>query len=58
MSPLWGPVSQKNPGLTWTLAQDVNTEISMTRQIRWGLSRGGGDEFIDPSVYKPLILDA
>lgn len=30
----------------------------MTRQIRWGLSRGGGDEFIDPSVYKPLILDA
>ena len=54
MSPWWGPVSQKDPGLTWTLAQHVNTEISMASQIRWGFSRGGGSEFIDSSVYKPL----
>lgn len=26
----------------------------MASQIRWGFSRGGGSEFIDSSVYKPL----
>lgn len=34
---------QKNPGLVWTLAEDLNVEIAMANQIRWGFgSRGGG----------------
>lgn len=30
----------------------------MASQIRWGFTRRGGREFIDPSVYKPSIFDA
>ncbi|KAJ5129529.1 uncharacterized protein N7515_005568 [Penicillium bovifimosum] len=34
---------QKNPGLVWTWAEDLNVEISMANQIRWGFaSRGTG----------------
>ena len=34
---------QKNPGLVWTWAEELNVEISMANQIRWGFSsRGGG----------------
>lgn len=34
---------QKNPGLVWTFAEELNVEISMANQIRWGFaSRGGG----------------
>ncbi|OOF94961.1 hypothetical protein ASPCADRAFT_208599 [Aspergillus carbonarius ITEM 5010] len=49
---------QKDPGLTWTFAQHLDVEISMASQIRWGFTRRGGREFIDPSVYKPSIFDA
>jgi 2,4-dienoyl-CoA reductase-like NADH-dependent reductase (Old Yellow Enzyme family) len=34
---------QKNPGLVWAWADDLNVEISMANQIRWGFaSRGTG----------------
>ena len=34
---------QKNPGLVWAFAEELNVEISMANQIRWGFgSRGGG----------------
>ncbi|KAJ5387873.1 hypothetical protein N7509_010414 [Penicillium cosmopolitanum] len=34
---------QKNPGLVWTWAEDLDVEIAMANQIRWGFSsRGGG----------------
>ncbi|KAJ5634385.1 hypothetical protein N7528_002227 [Penicillium herquei] len=34
---------QKNPGLVWTWAEELNVEIAMANQIRWGFSsRGGG----------------
>ncbi|KAJ6160668.1 hypothetical protein N7470_004064 [Penicillium chermesinum] len=34
---------QKNPGLVWTWAEELDVEISMANQIRWGFaSRGGG----------------
>jgi 2,4-dienoyl-CoA reductase-like NADH-dependent reductase (Old Yellow Enzyme family) len=34
---------QKNPGLVWTFAEELDVEIGMANQIRWGFSsRGGG----------------
>ncbi|KAB8076065.1 hypothetical protein BDV29DRAFT_94981 [Aspergillus leporis] len=48
---------QKDPGLAWTFAQHLDTEISMASQIRWGFTRRGGTPYIDPSVYKPSIFD-
>lgn len=34
---------QKNPGLVWTWAEELDVEIAMANQIRWGFSsRGGG----------------
>ena len=34
---------QKNPGLVWAFAEELDVEISMANQIRWGFgSRGGG----------------
>lgn len=34
---------QKNPGLVWAFAEDLDVEIAMANQIRWGFgSRGGG----------------
>ena len=34
---------QKDPGLVWTWADELDIEISMANQIRWGFgSRGGG----------------
>ncbi|PYI09779.1 FMN-linked oxidoreductase [Aspergillus sclerotiicarbonarius CBS 121057] len=49
---------QKDPGLTWTFAQHLDVEIAMASQIRWGFTRRGGREFIDPGVYKPSLFDA
>ncbi|OGM50556.1 NADH-dependent flavin oxidoreductase [Aspergillus bombycis] len=37
---------QKNPGLVWTWADDLNVEISMANQIRWGFSRRGAGPFL------------
>ncbi|PKY05949.1 FMN-linked oxidoreductase [Aspergillus campestris IBT 28561] len=33
---------QKNPGLVWTWADELNLEISMAHQIRWGFGSRGG----------------
>ncbi|KAF3389336.1 NADPH dehydrogenase afvA [Penicillium rolfsii] len=34
---------QKNPSLVWTWAEELDVEIAMANQIRWGFSsRGGG----------------
>ncbi|KAK3293138.1 uncharacterized protein B0H64DRAFT_444427 [Chaetomium fimeti] len=43
---------QKDPGLAWTFAQHLDTEISMASQIRWGFNRRGGTPYVDPSTYK------
>ncbi|KAF9895094.1 hypothetical protein FE257_004723 [Aspergillus nanangensis] len=48
---------QKDPGLAWTFAQHLDTEISMASQIRWGFTKRGGTAYIDPSVYKESIFD-
>ncbi|KAI9930262.1 hypothetical protein ASPWEDRAFT_35563 [Aspergillus wentii DTO 134E9] len=49
---------QKDPGLAWTFAQHLNTEIAMANQIRWGFTRRGETYYINPTVYKPSIFDA
>ena len=37
---------QKDPSLVWTWAEELNVEIAMANQIRWGFSsRGGGSYF-------------
>ncbi|RHZ54631.1 NADH:flavin oxidoreductase/NADH oxidase [Aspergillus thermomutatus] len=37
---------QKNPGLVWTWAEELNLEISMANQIRWGFSRRGAGPYL------------
>jgi 2,4-dienoyl-CoA reductase-like NADH-dependent reductase (Old Yellow Enzyme family) len=48
---------QKDPGLAWTFAQHVGTEIAMASQIRWGFTRRGGSPYIDPNTYKQSIFE-
>ncbi|BCS28576.1 NADH:flavin oxidoreductase/NADH oxidase [Aspergillus puulaauensis] len=48
---------QKDPGLAWTFAQHVDTEISMASQIRWGFTKRGGTPYIDPKAYKQSIFE-
>ncbi|KAK4196467.1 putative NADPH dehydrogenase [Triangularia verruculosa] len=48
---------QKDPGLTWTFAQHLDTEIAMAGQIRWGFTKRGGSAYIDPSAYKECIFE-
>ncbi|SPQ24041.1 1b158a8d-5b5a-4ac8-9885-873aae657f54 [Thermothielavioides terrestris] len=48
---------QKDPGLAWTFAQHLDTEIAMASQIRWGFTRRGGRPYIDPSAYKDSIFE-
>jgi len=48
---------QKDPGLAWTFAQHLGTEIAMASQIRWGFGGRGGSPYIDPSVYKQSIFE-
>lgn len=31
-----GRMFQKNPGLVWTFAEDLEVEINVANQIRWG----------------------
>lgn len=48
---------QKDPGLAWTFAQHLGTEIAMASQIRWGFNtRRGGTPYIDPSTYNHTIF--
>jgi len=40
---LVGRPFQKNPGLVWTWAEELDVEIAIANQIRWGFGgRGGG----------------
>lgn len=38
-----GRMFQKNPGLVWTFAEELETQINVANQIRWGFGgRAGG----------------
>ncbi|KAL5358794.1 hypothetical protein BJX96DRAFT_183340 [Aspergillus floccosus] len=37
---------QKNPSLVWTWAEELNLELSMANQIRWGFSKRGGGPYL------------
>lgn len=40
-----GRAFQRNPGLVWKFAEDLNVEISVANQISWGFGgRGGGSK--------------
>lgn len=43
---------QKNPGLVWTWADELDVEISMANQIRWGFSSRGGSLFLKKASQK------
>ncbi|KAJ5122882.1 hypothetical protein N7448_008979 [Penicillium atrosanguineum] len=38
---------QKNPGLVWTWAEELDVEIGMANQIRWGFSSRGGSAYLE-----------
>lgn len=37
---------QKNPGLVWTFAEQLNVEIAMASQIRWGFTGRGNSVYL------------
>lgn len=41
---------QKNPGLVWTWAEELNVEIGMANQIRWGFASRGGGPYLNKKV--------
>jgi 2,4-dienoyl-CoA reductase-like NADH-dependent reductase (Old Yellow Enzyme family) len=41
-----GRLFQKDPALVWTWAEELNLEISMANQIRWGFSQRGGGNYL------------
>ncbi|EYE95203.1 NADH:flavin oxidoreductase/NADH oxidase [Aspergillus ruber CBS 135680] len=43
---LIGRAFQKNPGLAWAWAEELDVEISMSNQIRWGFGTRGGGPFL------------
>ncbi|KAJ5825592.1 NADPH dehydrogenase C23G7.10c [Penicillium riverlandense] len=43
---------QKNPGLVWTWAEELDVEISMANQIRWGFSSRGGGVYLKKTQDK------
>ncbi|KAJ5090038.1 hypothetical protein N7532_008722 [Penicillium argentinense] len=43
---------QKNPGLVWTWAEELDVEISMANQIRWGFSSRGGGVYLKKRTGK------
>lgn len=43
---LIGRAFQKNPGLVWTWAEELDVEISMANQIRWGFASRGGSVYL------------
>lgn len=45
----WG---LKNPGLVWSFAEELNCEISMSNQIRWGFVGRCGSGF-----FKTIYAD-
>ncbi|KAL2000337.1 hypothetical protein VTN02DRAFT_3263 [Thermoascus thermophilus] len=43
---LVGRAFQKNPGLVWTWAEELDVEIAMANQIRWGFTSRAGSKFV------------
>ncbi|KAJ5119191.1 hypothetical protein N7448_010897 [Penicillium atrosanguineum] len=55
---LVGRAFQRDTGLTWAFAKDLDTEIAMAGQIRWGFtSFRNASEYIQPNSMKACIFD-
>lgn len=47
-----GRMFQKNPGLVWAWADDLDTKIQIAHQIRWGFAGRGGSKTSDAEGKK------
>ncbi|EKV15578.1 2,4-dienoyl-CoA reductase [Penicillium digitatum] len=55
---LVGRAFQRDPGLAWKFAKDLDVEIAMAGQIRWGFtSFRNASEYIQPNSMKACIFD-
>ncbi|RDW79390.1 aldolase-type TIM barrel [Coleophoma cylindrospora] len=55
---LVGRAFQRDTGLTWQFAKDLDVEIAMAAQIRWGFtSFRNASEYIQPNSMKACIFD-
>lgn len=55
---LVGRAFQRDTGLTWQFAKDLDVEIAMAGQIRWGFtSFRNASEYIQPNSMKASIFD-
>jgi 2,4-dienoyl-CoA reductase-like NADH-dependent reductase (Old Yellow Enzyme family) len=55
---LVGRAFQRDSGLAWAFAKDLDTEIAMAAQIRWGFSSSrNASEYIQPNSMKASIFD-
>lgn len=55
---LVGRLFQRDNGLAWAFAKDLDVEIAMAGQIRWGFtSFRNASEYIQPNSYKAVISD-
>ncbi|KAJ5579545.1 uncharacterized protein N7459_005530 [Penicillium hispanicum] len=55
---LVGRAFQRDSGLAWQFAKDLDVEIAMAGQIRWGfVSSRNASEYIQPNSVKASILD-
>lgn len=55
---LVGRAFQRDTGLTWQFAKDLDVEIAMPGQIRWGFtSFRNASEYIQPNSMKASIFD-
>ncbi|OQE38025.1 hypothetical protein PENCOP_c009G00174 [Penicillium coprophilum] len=55
---LVGRAFQRDTGLAWKFAQDLDVEIAMAGQIRWGFtSFRNASEYIQPNSMKACIFD-
>lgn len=55
---LVGRAFQRDTGLAWAFAKDLDVEISMAAQIRWGFtSFRNASEYIQPNSMKASIFD-
>ncbi|CDM30221.1 hypothetical protein DTO013E5_8583 [Penicillium roqueforti] len=53
-----GRAFQRDTGLTWQFAKDLDVEIAMAGQIRWGFtSFRNASEYIQPNSMKACIFD-
>ncbi|KAI9038239.1 NADH-dependent flavin oxidoreductase [Aspergillus affinis] len=55
---LVGRTFQRNTGMAWHFSKDLNVEISMAAQIRWGFtSSRGSSDYIQPNSMKASIFE-